>query len=229
MENSDQSSFRTPDPSRAARKISPRSRASMRGQLIAKLPAHNHNRRIVFESKLERDVLHLLLARNDVHDIWDQPPSVSYRGYNGELRTHTFDYLVTKTNGERLAIAVKPAAKVISRNFRNELLQVRQAMPRFFADKIVLITDQSFTKADANNAMRLHQFQHHKDLEADCIIADILKTWTHECTIADIVSQSGLEGRAFRSVFKAIYQGIVRVLEPGEILPRTRIAIRLAT
>lgn len=66
---------------------------------MAQLPADRHPRNVVFESKLEERFLFLMLARRDVHDIWDQPPAVAYRDASGKPRTHTFDYRIVFTSG----------------------------------------------------------------------------------------------------------------------------------
>jgi hypothetical protein len=43
-----------------------------------------------------------------------------------------------------------------------------------------------------------------------------------------VVSSSGLGGRGFRAVFRAIYSGIVQALDEGDIETTTRIARGIA-
>ncbi|THK34058.1 hypothetical protein EHS39_32525 [Ensifer sp. MPMI2T] len=216
--------FRPPLPSRATRRISPRSKASLRGALVAQLPADEHPRRIVFESKLEQRVLYLLLARPDVHDIWDQPPAVPYMSTSGREKRHVFDFLVALTNGRRIAVAVKPAELAEKRNFRAELQTIRAATTIAFAHDIVLVTDRSFSPAAARNAARLHDFRRTPDPEADARVRSIIATLADETTIAEVVSMSGLEGRGFRAVYRSLYEGHARALTHGDITPATRIA-----
>lgn len=101
--------YRAPEPSRASRAVVRRSKASLRGSMIAKLPAFDRPRVIQFESMLEYRFLCLMLVRDDVHDIQEQPPAVQYRRADGNPTSHVFDFLVTLTNGDRIAVAIKPS------------------------------------------------------------------------------------------------------------------------
>lgn len=182
----------------------------------------------MFESKLEQRVLHLLLARPDIHDIWDQPPAISYETTGGRQRQHVFDYLITLTSGRRIAIAVKPAALAARPRFRSEFALIRAATSLAFAHHVALVTDRSFTSSAARNAARLHEFRRSLDPEADSRVQSIINSLTGETTIAEIVSLSGLTGRGFRAVFRAIYAGYARALDQGDIEPTTRIVREVA-
>lgn len=227
MNHATTSSFSFPRPSRSTRHISPRSRASLRGALVAQLPADRHPRRIVFESKLEQRVLHLLLARPDIQDIWDQPPAITYRAEDGREKRHVFDYLATFTSGRRIAIVVKPAQRASRPSFRNEFQLIRASTSVAFAHDVFLMTDQSFSPFAARNAARLHEFRRIPDPEADIRIRSIITTLVGETTIADLVARSGLGGRGFRAVFRAIYAGTVQALDEGDIEATTRIVRRI--
>lgn len=191
--------------------------------LAAQLPGQRHSRKLIFESFLELQVLHLLLARPDVVDIWDQPPSIRYVDNEGRAKDHFFDFLVTLRSEERLALAVKPAAIVEKGIFRPELQRIREATPIDFADEVLLVTDRSFPPAEARNAERLHEFRRHPDPEADAVILDVLRSLTSETTIAECVHASRLEWRGFRAAFRALYAGAARALDSGDIQPDTRI------
>ncbi|WP_197029501.1 hypothetical protein [Paracoccus pantotrophus] len=92
--------------------------------------------------------------RDDIQHIWDQPPVVHYVGVDGRPAKHIFDFLVTKADGERIAVAVKPMQRVIARNFLSELERVAAATPKQFADRVMLITDQHVDRAAAAAAAR---------------------------------------------------------------------------
>ena len=211
-------------PSRATRMPSARSRASLRGALVAQLPADQHPRKLVFESKLEERVLFLLLAHPDVVDIWDQPPAIIYCAANGRERRHVFDYLVTFASGHRAALAVKPFAVAERRQFREELQLIRTATPPTYARDVILVTDRSFKPEDARNAQKLHEFRRSPDDAADAAVMALIDALSGATTIAELVTQSGLQGRGFRAVFRAIYAGALRTLDAGDILPGTRVA-----
>ncbi|MCX8281519.1 TnsA endonuclease N-terminal domain-containing protein [Phyllobacterium sp. 0TCS1.6C] len=193
---------------------------------MAQLPANHHPRRIVFESKLEQRVLHLLLARQDIFDIWDQPPAVEYQDGLARRRRHVFDYLVTLICGRRIAVAVKPSPQVSRRRFREKLEHIRAATPLEFAHDVALVTENHFTADEALNAARLHDFRRTADPEADESVCSIILKCSGETTIASVVSQSGLAGRAFRAAFRAIYDGCAAADCTAEITPSTRILAR---
>ncbi|MDO5703720.1 MAG: hypothetical protein Q4G49_01405 [Paracoccus sp. (in: a-proteobacteria)] len=146
--------YRGPEPSHATRTISRRSRASLRGSLVAALPGFPGPRILHFESALEYAFLCLILVRDDIHHIWDQPPAVQYIGRDGRTAKHIFDFLVTKTSGERIAVAVKPMQRIVARNFLSELERVAAATPKQFADRVMLITDRHLDRAAVTAAAR---------------------------------------------------------------------------
>ena len=145
---------RGPESSRATRAISRRSKASLRGALVAKLPGFKYPRVIQFESALEYAFLCLMLVRTDIHHIWDQPTGLHYVDADGCPAKHVFDFLVTKSCGERIAVAIKPMKRVIQRNFVSELERIAAATPKHFADRVMLITDQHLDRRAAAAAAR---------------------------------------------------------------------------
>ncbi|WP_156113474.1 hypothetical protein [Paracoccus sanguinis] len=112
----------------------------------------------------------LLAARPDTYDIQEQPPAITYTDKYGRARNHHFDFLLAQRNGLRLAIAVKSAGIVERRGFREELKLIRAATPLSFAKEVVLVTDRSFSRAEALNAERLHEFRRVPDPDADAAI-----------------------------------------------------------
>ncbi|WP_123225467.1 TnsA endonuclease N-terminal domain-containing protein [Paracoccus methylarcula] len=216
-------SYIRPLPSRATRKPAARSKASSRGHIPGQTRQDGHLRLRYFESKQEQNVLFQLLAHQDVMDIWDQPPPVHFRDAEGRRKTHTFDYLITLTGGRRIAIAVKPAAVAERQGFRETLQRVRAATPLRFADEVVLITEQNYCPSAARNAQKLHDFRRTPDPEADKIVTELVHDMSSPTSIAELVQRSGLGGRAFRAIFRAIFAGILRTVDSGDILPSTLI------
>ena len=178
---------------------------------------------MVFESLLEMKVLHLLLARPDIWDLWEQPERIRYVDADGTTKLTFFDFLITLRCGRKIAIAVKPAAIVEGTGFRQELELIRASTPLSFADDVVLVTDRSFTPADARNAERLQEFRRTPDEEADEIITELLRGLRSETTIAALVASSGLDGRGFRAAFRAIYSGSARLVTEGDISPKSEV------
>lgn len=197
--------FQEPSPSRATRHIPLRSKASLRGTLIAQLPSEKHPRKIAFESRLERDFLLLSLARNDINSIWDQPPAIKYQNADGKRQSHTFDYLVSFTNGKKSAVAIKPSARVAKKDFISELRLIAASTPNAFADRVLLITERNLDRTEVQNAAMFHEFHRDADVAADANISELIKAISEPTTIGGLVRQSGLGARAFRAIVRAIY------------------------
>lgn len=221
--NPDNKPFSPPQVSRATRKIPVRSKASSRGIVVAQLPADSHPRRIQYESKLEHHILYLLLARRDVHDIWDQPPGITFRDGQGRVRLHFYDYLVRFSDTRRVALAIKPFEICQRIGFREYLQHVRAATDVSYAHDVVLMTDRSFRRVDALNAERLHFFRRHADDEANRIVAQVAQNLAGPTTIEAIVSATELGERGFAAAFRGIYAGVLRRLDEGEITPRSQV------
>ncbi|MFA3920458.1 TnsA endonuclease N-terminal domain-containing protein [Ruegeria hyattellae] len=198
-----------PLPSRATRKISKRSKHSSRGGIVAQLPTWERPRIVYFESKLEQRVLFLLLARPDLVDLREQPPMIRYRDEQGQLKHHFFDFLIELRSGRRVAIAVKPAKIARRSRFVRNLRCIRQEMRKDYAHDIVLITDQDFTKAEALNAERYHEFRRNRDLEADKALSHVLASTSFPTTVGKLAQRVGRNGKGYRAVVIAIFEGLL--------------------
>ncbi|MFS4581100.1 hypothetical protein [Phaeobacter sp. C3_T13_0] len=122
--------------------------------MIAKLPGFGRPRILQFESALEYAFLCLMLIRDDIHHIWDQPPAIQFVGADGRPAKHVFDFLITLSSGKKIAIAIKPMNRVLSRNFMSELEHVTRSVPKQFADRVLLITDKQIDRRKAAVAAR---------------------------------------------------------------------------
>jgi hypothetical protein len=208
-DNNYDDNFQPPTESRSVRTIARRSRSSSRGAIVAKLPAQPQPRIIQFESKLEQRVLHLYLARPDIWDVWEQPPSLVYRDEDRAVRQHFFDFLITLTSGRRLAVAVKPLKRVTRSGFISVLRRMRQQMTKEFADDIVLVTDADFTRDEALNAERYHAFGKGVTDESLSHVKGLIKKIDFPCSVRQLVDDLGGGSAAYRSVFVAIYREIL--------------------
>ncbi|RJE78481.1 hypothetical protein DWB67_17480 [Paracoccus sp. JM45] len=197
-----------PERTRATRMFPARSRASGRGFVFAKLRASAAWRQLIFESDLERKCLLVLLSQRAVVDIWDQPPQITYRNQVGKPSSHTFDFLVTLEDGNKIAIAVKPGALAERNKFDREFALIKVQTSKQFADDALLVTDSSFSAAEVRNAELLHMFRQAEDVEADAMVQQILRGMNCKTSLGQVVAATGLQGRAFRAGFKAIFDGI---------------------
>lgn len=229
-DDDDKTPWQPPQRSTGTRSFPARSKSSSRGFLLVYLPAEARPRQIIYESDLERQTALLLLARNDLWNLWDQPPKIAFTDKRGRAAHHVFDYLAEFSGGRRVAIAVKPQARTERLGFRDTLARIRTTLPQHFADEVVLVTENALPAAAVHNAELLHMFRARPDPEADSIVRDMLAAQRQPFRVADIVAESGLGGRAFRALVRAIYAGLTRadldsritsatVLQPPEDRP----------
>ncbi len=215
---------RLPAESRASRKISFRSRTSVRGMIPVWIPAQGLHRCVCFESKLELIFITLAMTSGKVVDLLEQPPAVKYRDARGKERAHTFDFLITMHDGQRHAVAVRPEARATSRRFDAELALIGSQLPPDFAEDVILFTDSCISTADAINAMRYFDLLKHADPEADTTIQDAIRSLSRPVSMSDLCAATGLAGRAYRAAFRAVMSGFLRQVSPGLIDLNTMVA-----
>lgn len=179
---------------------------------------------VVYESLLELMCILLVCSRGDVVDVWDQPTPVSYLLPDGRRREHTFDYRVILEDGYRYAIAIKPINHVRKYDFDLQLGYVRAALPDAFADEVILMSESDFTRAQALNAQRYHEFAKNADVDADDQIVRVAYEQAAPTVLEDLIAKSGLGRRGFRAAFRAIIEGKLKPLSQGKIGLRTLIS-----
>lgn len=209
--------YREPLPSVATRKIPMRSRTSCRGFVPVWLASEQWWRRVVFESQLELMFIQLILSQGNVYDIWEQPPAVRYIKENGKSAQHYFDFLITWMDGSKTAWAVKPFELVQRRKFEQEIALIASQTLKSFANEVRLFTDAGFQRYDAVNAARFQQFSKSPDPVADDAVAEQISVLEGSTTIACIVEQTGMSGRAYRAVVRAVFRGDLRQVKGGLI------------
>lgn len=74
-------------------------------------------------------------------------------------------FLVEHIDGTRVAVAIKPLERVERLNFRATLERVVTAMPKTFADKIMLVTDKDIDPDTARAAARKLMLQNRSLME----------------------------------------------------------------
>lgn len=183
---------------------------------------------VVYESHIELCVIWILSAMPDVVQIIDQPPAVVYVDATGQIRKHTFDFLVVFRDGRRLLIAVKPAAKapqawVVAR-------AVAEQLPPGIADAVHVVTDADFTRADRYNAAMLFEASRFPIEEHDLEIDRITSRTAGAVRISDLVDAAGFGGAGFRSVIRLIARGtLVPVASGKRITPEAYVSRRCIT
>ncbi|KPN64760.1 hypothetical protein SAMN04488527_11674 [Aliiroseovarius crassostreae] len=213
--------------SRATRNVAMRSRFSCRGWTTVARTHDGHRFRVQFESLLELLTIHMAATRPNFADLIEQPFEVSFIDASGKKGHHHIDLLVVLTDGRRLAVAVKPAAKVTN-ELREELGAIKRHLPRELADDLILVTDQNFTRAQALNALRYFEFSKHADPVADQALTAALEKRKGIVSMGDLATLAGLAGRGYRAAFRAAFQGKIQVLSEGLIGEHSLVKARAA-
>ena len=207
-------------PSRASRFPSLRSRGSHRGSFTN----DRNGARLVYESKLEADAAHVLLAHRGVVDLIDQPPAVTYMGRDGKRRLYTFDFLAVMADGRRIAIAVKPHERAEAKRLDDQLRLIARQMSRTFAHAVVLLTDRSFSKGRIRDACHVHGARREAAGADDAAIMKLADGVVGSVAVKELVEASGLKGRAFRAIVRRIGDGDLVVADGMPISRWSRVA-----
>lgn len=182
---------------------------------------------VYFESHLEMEVLEVLRARPDVADIAEQPPRVAWRDGFGRVRHHTFDFLVAFRSGERVAVAVKPAARVISSGVRVALAEIAAQLDPAFATRVVLVTDRDLDPVVVRNAILLNRIG---PVCPDALSAvfRVAQGMGGASSIGAIAKVSGAGGAGARAVLRLVRDGALVQRERSLITPETMVELRRA-
>lgn len=220
-------SFSPPLPSRAERDIAVTSRAAFRVEAVlgdgsgrgaaAGAPA----RCFKFESHTEYSWALVLAVRPDVAELREQV-GFDWIDEVGKRRTHFFDLFVVRTDGTRIACAVRPAVRTGGR-FGRQMPQIAaQARGRGFAEDVRLLTDRDLDPDDLHNARLLHEIRI-PDLHADPVAARVVSEMSGTSTLAELTDQTGLEAAGFRALLRLVRSANLRPLNAGRITRATTV------
>jgi hypothetical protein len=174
------------------------------------------NRIITFESHLEGCLADILLADHSIVHIQDQASAVTFVDREGKTHRHFFDFVVTKSDGRRIAYAVKPTRYVASSGIKEKLVLIRNQNPNF-ADKYVLATEMEITKARVAHAQWILWARRGRN-EADIdVILPLVTSLNGAVRMDDLVRASGLKGRGFCALVCLIDDGVLKVDENSSI------------
>jgi hypothetical protein len=214
--------FTPPEGSTAARRIVVPDKGSLRGALVTR---DQVPRVITYESNVERRVLLVLLARPDVVEVREQVEPVSYTDADGIPRKHWFDFLVRRSDGTRILVAVKHSGWCLRHpEFEPELALIARQAPKGLADRVVMMTDREATRDQVHDAALIHSVRADRRPEDDRALHVLAASLIGTTTIGALVAASGLEGRGFRAVVRLIAQGVLRRPHSGRIAYGTEVS-----
>ena len=197
-----------PAPSLSSRRLKLRSRGASRVQIVGgAVPTM-----IVCESDLERKAVYVLLADPDVIELREQPPAVAYVDQQGVKRTHTFDMVVTRRDGSRIAVAVKPSCRAERSGLRATLALIAAQMPRHFADGVQLLTERQLHRDAVHDALLIHTMRRRPNPVHDEQLRALVAGLSGRTTVRSLVAASGLGAHGFGSVVRLIAAGTLAII-----------------
>jgi hypothetical protein len=201
-----------PAPSRASRDVAKASKGHQSGSHVITTVRAPAGQRVQIESGGEGQFLTIIAADPDVVEIEEQPPAVEYVGLDGRKKRKTFDFRVTRADGARVAVEVKPAAIAERTGLLDELRCLAKTMPRAFADSISLVTDDDIDPIALKNAGVMGRYCRNADFEADDRTGALVACLTGTVAIEDIVKAVGLGHRGFGAVVRLIFRRRLRLV-----------------
>jgi hypothetical protein len=217
-----------PQKLRGSRKIRSRSAISARGILVARIRGAKRLTRIGYESSLERSFALIALADADTVDIVEQPFTLRYIDADGKTRRYTFDYLVTKLDGCRIAIEVKNSQQAKKPKVIAKIGDAALRLVPEYADEVFLFTERNFTRTQVENAEQFLNCQREIDPDADDQLAEIISALKGKMTVSDLVRVSGLAERGYPAVVRAMYNNLLHWKRKMLIGPKTMVSREVA-
>lgn len=160
---------------------------------------------LFYESKVERDCATIMDANPAILRVQEQ---VAFTWFDkGAMRTHFFDFVVTKKSGGNAALIVKPEMQAQNPAFLKEETEIsEQAVQAGIVEEVFVYTDKSFSDVQLRNVEFIRSVLE-VDVEADKIVAGLTEGLQGAVRIQELVNASGLETRGFRAVVRQIGSG----------------------
>lgn len=198
----------SPAPTTASRLPPVRSRGISRAAIVDP----TSHRVIVCESALELACAQILLTDPRVKHVQDQPPSVTYLRPDGTHHRHTFDFLTMLADGQRVAIAVKPAAKVESSGIQKTVALIERQSNGAFADRFIIRTEQHMTRDRAFNASWLLRARRSRNAADIHRMRHTVAGTRGSISMGDLVRFSGLGARGWDALVHLVDEGTMELV-----------------
>lgn len=173
------------------------------------------------ESHLELCWCLCLSLRHDIADLREQ---VGFEWFDedGVVHIHFFDLIVTRTDGRRIACAIRPTARIGGRFGRQMPRIASQVRAGGFADDVRLLTDRDLDPVELHNAWILHGVRA-GDPPADTVAAQVLADMSGPSSLADLTARTVLGATGFRALLRLVRSGHLRLLRAENITSTTTV------
>lgn len=213
--------YTSPFPSTASRRISFRSRGSLRGAFV--IPGDR--RCLTVESHIENDVALVLLSQYGLVRLDDQPPPVPIVHPDGRPGQHTFDFRAHFADGRRVLIAIKDEDHAIKHDVVGFLRHIAPQIPTSIAHGVMLYTERSFSPSMKSNARLIQAVRRDPPHRADRAILDLLPHVHGAVRIGDLVAATPYGASAFRAIVRMIAQRMILLCADERISHRSLVTV----
>lgn len=172
------------------------------------------------ESKLEMDHQAIQFATPDVADVIEQVRF--YYGWDNE-KEHTFDMLLTKTSGVRVACTVKPTARLASGKFVEDMQVVAWwVQEKKFASAVRLLTEADIDPITLHNA-NLNAAVRDKDPDAEAAVRAVACKLHGAISIKTLTDEVGLKDCGYRAILRLLSKRELQAVHHEQTTPQTLI------
>lgn len=195
---------KTPAKSRAVRRIPKTSKKHFVGELV--FNRGDQPQRLGWGSLLEHDAALCMIYRSDFKDIEEQLAALPFILPNGNASHHFFDFRVTKKGNRRICISVKPEKIAATFEYRAIIAEVKKSAIGNICDDVKTVTERNIHPFRLHNAALFHAARD-PEPQLDGDVVDCLKGMPNAISIEDFLETSGIGGRGFFSVARALRFG----------------------
>lgn len=148
----------------------------------------------------------------ELFDLQVQLPFFRYNSPSGarvKNPKHYFDLRVTFKDGFRRAIYVKNGSRLKHRETQQEIDAIEAAMPADFADDMIVVNGDDYTRPYRNNLFRFWMMEGDRDEVADAHVEAVAKSGNY-WLLQELIEQCDLpSNRAFPAALRLINRGIL--------------------
>ncbi|PHP28687.1 hypothetical protein [Limimaricola cinnabarinus] len=187
------------------------SHSSHKVMLTYRVPANDNQPKIgLCDSAAELAVAHDLLMHRDTYDLEFQPCTVKFK-FDGALESHTYDFRLTLTSGERRLIYVRYRESLKRPRTKAQLLAIVAATPASEGHRVLVVDADSYSRPRRDNLRRMRIALDHPDDWADEVVFDAACHQRNLWLMRDLIAAIDLEPwRSFQSILRLIGRGQIK-------------------
>jgi len=200
-----------------ARAINRRTKGHGTSNVVLPNEGWGPNHVVSVEAILERKGLQHYLSQPGIVKVTGQAGPVGYVDADGNQKKHTFDLLAHRSDGYKIAVAVKPFETAVRDRLDLTLQKIAACVPAGFANEVALFTDRTISRQQQVNNSRYHAIRRIADQEAELAVERVIRQLNGNTTISDLIDAVGLAGRAYGAILNSIYRGVLHQVSAGLI------------